>query len=257
MMSRCVKLNGIVLCAALASACAQVKGPDPEPSPGPGGELNAVSVRDTLPAELVALRDEGLALRGERVVFDGEFDVPPKLKGVPATSDLRLDIVPGARLSRAESLQSMRSMALANPRVSAALGERYALLRSGWLDDEKDAVAGSGERYQLTFYSYARNEVVTVVTGRGREVIEVQSQAAQAQPAESREEVDAAVEIVRRDERFGPMVKDLRGRGILTPGPGRDRSLYLMFYRAARTPALFEATVNMSTGKVVDARPLR
>jgi hypothetical protein len=214
-------------------------------------------MRDTLPAELVALRNEGLALRGERVVFDGEFDVPPKLKGVPAASDVGLSVVPGARLSKLESLQSMRAVALANPRVSAALGERYALLRSGWLDDDKDSVAGSGERYQLSFYSYTRNEVVTVVTGPGREVVDVQSQAARAQPAESREEVDAAIEIVRRDERYGPMVKELRGRGILTPKPGPDRHLYLMFYRAARTPALFEATVNMSTGKVADARPLR
>jgi hypothetical protein len=255
MMSRHLRLNGIVLCAALASACAQLPGPDP--SPGPGGEPHAAPLRDVLPAELVALREDGLVLRGERVVFDGEFDFPPRLKGVAATSDLRLDIVPGVRPSRAESLQSMRSMALANPRVSAALGERYALLRSGWLDDDKEAAAASSQRYQLTFYSYARNEIVTVITERGREVTDVRSQAAQVQPAESREEVDAAIEIVRRDDRFGPMVKDLRGRGILTPGPGRDRSLYLMFYRAARTPALFEATVNMSTGKVVDARPLR
>lgn len=255
MMSRHLKSNGIVLCAAVVTACAPMQGPDP--SPGPGGELNAVALRDTLPAELVALRDEGLTLRGERVVFDGEFDFPPKLKGVPATSSVRLEIVPGLRQSRVASLQSMRTMALADPRVRAALGERYALLRSGWLDDDKEAVAISADRYQLTYYSYARNEVVTVVTERGREVTEVRSQVAQAQPAESREEVDAAIDIVQRDERFGPMVKGLRGRGILTPSPGRDRSLYLMFYREPRTPALFEATVNMSTGKVVDARPLR
>jgi hypothetical protein len=253
MISRQLLANSIVLCAALATACAQTQGPDQPP----GGEPNAVPVRDPLPAELAALRDEGLALRGERVVFDGEFDVPPKLKGVPTTSSVRLDIVPGARQSRAEALQSMRAVALADPRVRAALGERYTLLRSGWLDDDKDAAASPADRYQLTYYSYARNEVVTVVAGRGRDVIEVQSQAAQVQPAESREEVDAAVEIVRRDERYGPMVKDLRGRGILTPGPGRDRYLYLMFYREPRTPALFEATVNMSTGKVASARPLR
>lgn len=255
MMSRHLKSNSIVLCAALAGACAQVQGPDQPP--GPGGELNAAPVRDALPAELVALRDEGLALRGERVVFDGEFDFPPKLKGVPVTSSVRLEIVPGARESRAQSLQSMRTLALADPRVRSALGDRSALLRSGWLDDDKDAAAApSADRYQLTYYSYGRNEVVTVVTARGG-VIEVRSQAVAAQPAESREEVDAAVEIVRRDERYGPIVKDLRGRGILTPRPGRDRYLYLMFYRAPRTPALFEATVNMSTGKVEDARSLR
>jgi hypothetical protein len=155
-----------------------------------------------------------------------------------------------------ESRQSMRTAAVSNPRVRAALGERYALLKSGWLDADKDAPADT-ERYQLTFYNYANNQVVTVVTSRQREVLDVQSAPARVQPAESREEVDAAVEIVRRDERYGRLVKDLRGRGIQTPGEGKDRYLYLLFYREPRTPALVEATVNMSTGKVVAARSLR
>ena len=218
-------------------------------------QLNAVLLRDTLPPELQTLREQGLALRGERVVFEGELDFPPKFKGGPATSAPRPAVTPGLRSSIQESRRSMRASALGNPRVRAALGERFALLRSGWLDADKDAPAAA-ERYHLSFYNYARNETVTVVTSQQGEVLDVQSTVVRVQPAESREEVDAAIEIVRRDDRYGQLVKDLRGRGIQTPGPDRDRYLYLLFYREPRTPAVTEATVNMSTGKVVAARPL-
>ena len=255
MISRRLRSIGIAACAGLIAACAQIR--EPEQLVGPGGEPNALALREALPAELVALRDAGLALRGERVEFDGEFAFPPRLKGVPVTSGVRPAIVPGTRPSRAESRQAMRLVALSSPRVRSVLGDRFALLRSGWLDDDKEASVTSADRYQLIFYNYASNEVVTVITSPAREVIDVKSAAAEVQPAESREEVDAAIAILRRDERYAHSIKDLRGRGILTPGPGRDRYLYLLFYREPRTPALFEATVNMSSGKVVDARPLR
>jgi hypothetical protein len=53
-------------------------------------------------------------------------------------------------------------------------------------------------------------------------------------------------------------VAGLHGRGILTPSDGRDRHLYLLFYDAPRsTPARYQATVNMSTGRVVDGHSLR
>jgi hypothetical protein len=256
-----ISIAGLVLLAL--SGCALLQPPDAGPAPdpvGPGGELNAVPVRDALPPELQSLREQGLAVRGDRVIFEGELDFPPKLKGVPITSGARPAVTPGTRPSMQESRLSMRAAAVANPRVRAALGERFSLLGSGWIEADKDAPADA-ERYQLSFYNYARNEVVTVVTSRAREVLEVQSAPARVQPAESREEVDAAIEIVRRDERYGRLVKDLRGRGIQTPSPGadkdRDRYLYLLFYREPRTPAGVEATVNMSAGKVVAARPLR
>ena len=258
-----------ISCAAMGvlavSGCVLLQPPDAGPAPdpiGPGGELNAVPLREALPPELVALREQGLSLRGDRVVFDGELDFPPKLKGVPTTSGARPAVTPGTRPSVQESRQSMRAAAVGNARVRAAVGERFALLGSGWLEADKDAPADA-ERYQLSFYNYARNEVVTVVTSRQREVMDVRSAPARVQPAESREEVDAAIEILRRDERYGRLVKDLRGRGIQTPSPGadkdkdRDRYLYLLFYREPRTPAVVEATVNMSAGKVVAARPLR
>lgn len=246
------------LCSLTVAACAVLEPPDPKPEPiAPGGDPNPAPVREALPAELQVLREQGLALRGERVELEGKLDYPPRIKGAPATPGVRPAVVPGPRPSMRESRQSMSTAALGNPRVRAALGERFALLGSGWLDNDKDAPPSADERYQLTFYNYARNEVVTVTTSPKREILDVQSAPARVQPAESREEVDMAVNIVRRDERHGRLVANLRGRGIVTPGPDSDRYLYVLFYREPRTPAVAEATVNMSAGKVVAARSLR
>lgn len=44
-------------------------------------EPDATPPREALPPELVTLREEGLALRCDRVVFDGELDFPLKLNG--------------------------------------------------------------------------------------------------------------------------------------------------------------------------------
>lgn len=224
----------------------------------PVGEPDPMPVRDTLPVELQSLRDDGLALRGDRVIVENELDFPPRLKGQATTSTVRPVITPGLLPSMQESRQSMRAISVANARVKAALGERFVLLRSGWLDPDKDQGPDAiSNDYRLTFYNYAKNEVVTVITTRQQEVIDLQSAPASVQPAESREEVDAAIEFVRRDDRYGRMIRELRGRGILTESPDKDRYLYLLFYHAPRTPAVFEATVNMSAGKVVSARPLR
>jgi hypothetical protein len=249
-----------ILMALATAACATLRPPDNPPASdplGPGGEPNATPVRGALPRELQTLREQGLTLRGEHVVFDGELSFPPRLKGQPTVSTVHLEITPGPLPSMHESRQKNRAAALANSRVLAALGERFSLLGSGWLDPDKAKGPNAvSDRYQLTFYNYTRDEVVTVITSRQREVIDLQSTPARVQPAESREEVDAAIEIVRRDVRDDHLTRELRGRGILTESPDNDRYLYLLFYRAPRTPAVFEATVNMSTGKVVSARPL-
>lgn len=245
-----------LLCVLAATACAPLQ-PTPEP-PKPGEEPSATPVRDALPAELKVLQEQGLEIRGDRVTFDGELNFPPKLKGQPTSSTVQLTVTPGPRPAVQEARQTMRAAAITNPRVKAALGERFSLLRSGWLDGDKDAPPSAAtDRYQMVFYNYAQNAVVTVIASRQREVIDVQSKPASVQPAESREEVDAAIEIVRSDQQYGRSIKGLQGRGIQTESPDKDRYLYLLFYREPRTPAVFEATVNMSAGKVVAARPLR
>jgi len=214
-------------------------------------------VRDALPAELKRLQEQGLEMRGDRVTFESELHFPPKLQGQPTSSSVQLTVTPGPHPSVQEVRQTMRAKAVAHPRVPAALGERFSLLRSGWLEGDKGAPPSTvTDRYQIVFYNYPQNTVAIVIMSRQHEVIDVQSQAPHVQPAESREEVDAAIEIVRSDQQYCRATKDLRGRGILTESPDKDRYRYLLFYREPRTPAVFEGTVNMSAGKVVAAWPL-
>lgn len=148
----------------------------------------------------------------------------------------------------------MRTAAVGNPRVQALLGERFSLLASGWLENDKDRSAGTADRYQMTFYNYASDHVVTVLASSAGEVIDASAEPVRVQPAESHEEVEAAAEIVRKDPHYGNSIAGLRARGIQTEGAGTHRYLYLLFYREPRTPAVFEATVDMSAVRVVAAR---
>ncbi len=237
-------------------ACAPLS-VQPKPEQGER-DAEATPISGQLPAELKALQTQGLELRGDRVVFEGVLNFPPKLKGVPTTSSVKLDVTPGPRPSVREARQPMRAAAVADPRVKDAIGDRYSLLVSGWLDAPKGTDTSPAEdRYRMIFYNYAKNAVVTVIASRQGQELEISSEPVRVQPAESREEVDAAIEIVRSDPRYGQLIETQTGRGIQTEGRENNRYLYLLFYREPRTPATFEATVDMSAGRVVEARPLR
>jgi hypothetical protein len=229
------------------------------PNPGPvesKEETGPAPLGDSLPPELKALRDSGLEFAGDHVVFDDAFSVPPKLKGRPTTSTVKLEYTAGTRPAPLESRRDMSAAAMADPKVTAALGGRHAMLKSGWLDPDKEAdSAGAEERYQSAYINYAKNEVVTVLQSARGEVLKVVSEAATVQPAESREEVDSAIALVRADPRYAKAVRGLPGRGILTEGGNGHRWLFLLFYRKSQPKAVFEATVDMTAGTVVSARP--
>lgn len=242
------------LIALLAGGCTSFQTPSLER----GSELSAMPLREPLSPDLAALRDQGLEFRGAHVEFVGELDLPPSLKDVPATSSTHLRILPSGRPPIRVERETQRAVALASPSVALTLGNRFALLRSGWVETAKDAPQSN--RYQLTFYNYSKNELVTVTTER-REVVEVKISTVTVQPSESGEEVDLAIGIVRQDDRHGRHVEHLLGRGIQTPSPkgedDPDRYLFLMFFREARTAAVFAATVNMSAGHVESAHQVR
>lgn len=245
-----------VLCLCSVPSIAQVKGDLAGPAPS---DRNAIPLKGELPLDLKDLKERGLAIRGDRVIFEDERSFPPKLKGQPMESSIRLDVTPGHHLNIQETRKTMRATAVANPKVQAAIGKRHSLMSSGWLDNEKgkDNEDSSVDRYQMVFYNYAKNHVVTVIASVKGEVQDVRSRPVTVQPAESREEVEAATNIVRADKRYANVTKDLLVRGIQTEGRGLNRYLHLWFYREYRTPAVFESIVNMSAGKVVSARPLR
>lgn len=241
---------GMIACIVTMAGCAsapQTSPPFSEPGPEP---VSAAEVPELLMPRIAGqVQHDGAHLHAPPMYIKvGNANSPPRE---------RPQIVHGTRPSREDARRWMRRETLESPRVRNALGVRYALLDSGWLDDDKDT-GPSNDLYRMVFYNYARNETVTVVSTGGREPVSIESSKPETQPAESREEVDAAVEIVRHDPRHGPSVAGLHGRGILTPSDGRDRHLYLLFYDAPRsTPARYQATVNMSTGRVVEAHSLR
>ncbi len=221
-------------------------------------EGSAVVVTGPPPAELQELVTGGLALSGDRVEFDGDLSIPPVLRGVPATSTIKLQITPGSRPPVEETRQRMRALAVGHTRAKAALGNRFALLSSGWLEvDKSREPSAADDRYQMVFYNYTGNRIVTVVASAAGEIVDVRAQRPEVQPPESAEEIEAAAGVVRADERYGPATRNLRVRGIQTEGRDDHRTLYLTFYEADRRQAVYEATVDMTAGRVLSARALR
>jgi hypothetical protein len=213
-------------------------------------------MRGDLPEHLQQFKASGLPPVGERVEFENET-FPPKVKGLDVDPNFRLDIKPGTKPSMREARSQMRELALADARVRDSLGNRFALLGSGWLEADKDQGTDStSERYRLVFYSYQRNVAVNVVVERNK-VVDVTPGRKGYQPAASHEEVAAAADLVEKDERYRALVEGLVARGIETPSEDGNRRLYVTFHKQKRTPALVEATVDMTLGRVVTARSLQ
>ena len=108
----------------------------------------------------------------------------------------------------------------------------------------------------MRFYSYTRNRVVDVHT-RGDNVVAVRLGPPGFQPAEGREEVAEAADIVRADTRYSSLVAGLPARGLVTPSKNGHRYLYVLFYKEKNVrPPVFRATVDMTTQRVVSTHVL-
>lgn len=213
--------------------------------------------RGALLEHLQQFKERGLPAVGEHVEFENLQAFPPQLKGLSVDPAFRLDIKPGTHPSMREARSQMRELALADARVRGSLGKRFALLASGWLDvDKAQGDDATGDRYRLVFYNYVRNVAVNVVVEKGR-VAQVSLGRRGYQPAESREEVEAAAELVRKDDRYRALTEALVARGIETPSKDGHRRLYVTFHKEKRTGALVEAVVDMTAGRLVTARGLR
>lgn len=213
--------------------------------------------RGDLPEHLQQFKVRGLPPVGVRVEFEKLDALPPKLKGLAVDPAFRLDIKPGTHPSVREARVRMRELALAEARVRDSLGSRFALLASGWLDPDKDQGAdATSDRYRLVFYNYERNVAVNVVVEKAK-VVDVAAGRKGYQPAESHEEVEAAADLVKKDDRYRAMVEGLLARGIERPSKDGNRHLYVTFHKQKRTPALVEAVVDMTSGRLVTARRLQ
>jgi hypothetical protein len=220
-------------------------------------EASPAPLRGKLPEYLQQFKARGLPPVGEHVEFENLETFPPKLRGLSVDPKFRLDIKAGTRPAMREARSSMRELALATPRVRDAVGRRFSLLGSGWLEAGKDnGKEAANDRYRLVFYNYERNAAVNVVVERGK-VIDVAMGKKGYQPAESSEEVEAAADLVKKDDRYRSSVEGMTARGIEKPSADGNRHLYVTFHKEKRTPAVFEADVDMTSGRLVTARRLQ
>ncbi len=207
----------------------------------------------TLPTGPPAIRMLEFTQRGE--------GWPPMPRGWQEVRRLHAQEMPGSLTADME--HQVREAVVRDPRVQELLGERYVHIGSDAVTRGKGAVAICSEplAIRLTFYSYARNAAVEVLT-RG---IHVHSATLREgyQPAETHEEIEEAICLARADCRLVDHVQLLAGSAILLhssaeePGYGH-RTLWVTFMDPAdiedEKPALFSAAVDLVDRVVLVAR---
>jgi hypothetical protein len=166
-------------------------------------------------------------------------------------------------LPREELIEEITQAASHDERVRAVVGERYAHLHTDLLAFGKRQSREHTEqpRTRVLFYSYTHRLAVEV-TMRGTQVLDVFPLRG-FQPAEGWDEVQAAIEIARRDERLRARVEGLDGHGILLPlseeqGKDHARLLWVTFTELSpadeELPALYAAIVDLIEQTVVVVR---
>ena len=164
---------------------------------------------------------------------------------------------------RDELVEEITRAAAQDERVRAVIGERHAHLHTDLLAFGKRQPREHAEqpRSRVLLYSYT-NRIAVEVTLRGKQVLDVLPLRG-FQPAEGWDEVQAAIEIARRDERLKARVEGLDGHGILLPlseeqGRGHARLLWVTFTELSATdkelPALHAAIVDVIEQTVVVVR---
>lgn len=160
--------------------------------------------------------------------------------------------------------EGLQAAALADPRVQAALGDRFRLIEADQVETTSPKAGccpAPSHPSRLLFYSYARDTSVEV-TLRGDRVIAVTPRPGY-QPAETDEEVREAEALARQDRRLVGKVEGLDGHGILTQ-PARGwlwddagqghRVIWVTFSRDREGRPLYGALVDLSDRKVLTAR---
>ena len=199
--------------------------------------------------------DAGIAPRRQLELDTSVF--PPRPKGyrqATAPGDT-LTIVKSAVVLDAARVAALRRRAEEDDRVQAALGTRSRFL-SAWLA-EVGSKTDPAPPYEarLEYFNYPLNRAVHVRFS-GDQVAAVKVQTRGYQPPESDDEVAAAADIVKGDPRFRTAVEGLPVRGIRTVAPEGRRYLYLMFKQPGK-PAVFDATVDLTSNRIVEAGPVK
>lgn len=211
--------------------------------------------QDIRPDYLKAYERSGFPAIDDPVQFSDPHAFPPQLKGLAVDKDAKVEFrTESADIEKRMALTT--SLAFSDERVKAVAGQRYAALGGGTIDAEKGARRAEDGDIAVDFYNYDTNRAYRAILLDDR-VVSVRPWRKGYQPKETRAEVQAAAGIVAKDPAHAHAVVGLIARGLRAPSDRGDRLLYLLFYKGKERPALYEATVNMSKGRVVWAKPLR
>ncbi len=211
--------------------------------------------QDGRPDYLKAYEHRGFPVIDDPVEFSDPHAFPPRLKGLAVDADAKVEFrTQGDDIER--RMATATSLALGDERVKPVIGPRHAALGGGTIDPPKGADRAEDGDIAVDFYNYDTNRAYRAFLLDGR-VVSVKPWPAGYQPKETRAEVQAAARIVAKDSAHARAVAGLVARGLRAPSERGDRLLYLLFYKGKERPALYEATVNMSKGRVVSAKPLR
>ncbi|CAI4030464.1 hypothetical protein DNFV4_00892 [Nitrospira tepida] len=163
-----------------------------------------------------------------------------------------------------QAVSKLQTAALADPRVQAALGDRFRLVEADQVETtspRSGCCPAPSHPSRLVFYSYGTDTSVEVWL-RGDRVIAVTPRPGY-QPPETQEEVAEAVSLARQDRRLEGKLEGLDGHGILTQ-PARGwlwddagqghRVIWVTFSKGLEGRPLYGALVDLSARKVLKAR---
>ncbi|MDT3778412.1 hypothetical protein PJI16_12660 [Nitrospira sp. MA-1] len=213
------------------------------------------------------------------------LELPPEggpRRPVDAMSPTTLS-APGPEIIIVDSNQSgLRATAERDPDVKTQLGERFAYINTEKVPADQCLVILQGDdssnsrtterasnsdasAYRLTYYSYTHNVAVHVCMENDRMSSVQQDPREGYQPEEGEEEITAAIELARADQRISQEIQHLHGHAILTsPEEYRyfwvsdeagfgDRVLWVTFSEMPESSALYFARVDLTSQTVLDA----
>jgi hypothetical protein len=186
---------------------------------------------------------------------------PPGPRYREQVRQVQAEQIPGGLTDALE--QHIRTVAAQDRRVQALLGERFDYINTDAIEWGKDRRPNPSQPLgtRLTFFSHTNNAAVEVQM-LGLRVISARNRPGY-QPPEGEGEIKEAIAIARADRRLKKQVRRLHANAILLPrkdeelGYG-DRLIWVVFTdpteSEAEKPALFTATVDITSQRVLDAR---
>jgi hypothetical protein len=184
---------------------------------------------------------------------------PPTVRGATDVSVVGWKEIPGALTDALEA--DLRQVAVADARVKAALGERFAYIMAGHVEGPKESTGASTQALsvRLVYFSHANNAAIEVILKD--KVVERVDRIEGEPPPEGQEEIRAAAALAARDDRLLGKLAGLVPQGLLTtvpektPGYGH-RLIDITFEKEGAEAATYFAVVDLTDRRVLEAGPM-